>query len=240
VPQIGRAADSSPTTEATVQGQVIEDKAVTSIVDEHVIMEQRGEPSAHDITISRATGPMTIPDTEILNAELHIPIAEEMPDVHQVPDQEAHTTPSVVATMKEKERKENNTVYYVRSAQQRSSRFSTSYDSITSYEVRLSAWNCSCPAFAFAAFPSMVPSSAVPSSPSFAGFKSQEETLGETDNGEDIAWSFGGISLGSTTPVCKHLLACVLVERVGIFRTYVEEQDVSWQEAAGWAAGWGN
>jgi hypothetical protein len=240
VPHIEEPADSSPTTEATIRGQVVEDKAAISIVNEHVIMEQRGEPSAHDIAISRATGPMTIPGTEMMNAELQIPIAEEIPDVHQVPDQEAHTTPSEVATTNEKERKESNTAYYVRSAQQRSSRFSTSYDSITSYEVRLSVWNCSCPAFAFAAFPSVVPSSAVPPSPSFAGFKSQEETLGETDNGEDIAWSFGGISLGSTTPVCKHLLACVLVERVGIFGTYVEEQHISWQEAAGWAAGWGN
>jgi hypothetical protein len=47
-------------------------------------------------------------------------------------------------------------VYYVRSAQRRTSRYGTSVDATSSYEVRLRAWNCSCPAFAFAAFPASV------------------------------------------------------------------------------------
>jgi hypothetical protein len=240
VPQIGETVNSASTTEITVRGHAIEDKVMTPLVDEHVNMKQRGEPSAHDIAISRAIGPMKTTDAEMPNAELHIPIPEELPNVHQIPDQEAHTIPRKVTATKEKERQENDTVYYVRSAQQRSSRFNTSYDSITSYEVRSSAWNCSCPAFAFAAFPSRVTSSTVPPSPSFSDFNPQDEVLMATGKGEDIAWSFGGISLGSTTPVCKHLLACVLVERMGMFGTYVEERDISWQEAAGWAAGWGD
>jgi hypothetical protein len=58
----------------------------------------------------------------------------------------------------------------------------------------------------------------------------------------DMGWTFGGITLGfDMPPVCKHLLACVLAERVcGLFGQFVEEKDVSVEEAAGWAAGWGD
>lgn len=127
--------------------------------------------------------------------------------------------------------------YYVRSAQQRSSRYSTSYDTTTSYEVRLRAWNCSCPAFAFAAFPSMHPEPAIPmyDAPGDAANEMRAE-------GAEKAWIFGGVSLGDAVPpVCKHLLACVLVEKCsGLFGGYVEERVVSVEEAAGWAAGWGD
>lgn len=49
----------------------------------------------------------------------------------------------------------NNTIHYVRSAaaHPRPSRFSTSFDTTTHYQVRLTAWTCSCPAFTFNAFP---------------------------------------------------------------------------------------
>jgi hypothetical protein len=58
--------------------------------------------------------------------------------------------------------------------------------------------------------------------------------------GEDPnAWLFGGLGRGRTAPLCKHLLACVLVERVALFGGLVEEREVSAQELAGWAAGWG-
>jgi len=40
-------------------------------------------------------------------------------------------------------------------------------------------------------------------------------------------------------PVCKHLLACALIERCGVLREFVEERTVGQEEAAGWAAGWG-
>lgn len=132
---------------------------------------------------------------------------------------------------------EHSRIYYVRSAQQRASRYSTSVDTTTSYEVRLTAWNCSCPAFAFAAFPSALPEPVPP--------EVDESWDGEMDLGKDGAyledWSFGGVSLGTgTPPVCKHLLACVLIERCEMFKDFVEERDVSVEEAAGWAAGWGD
>jgi len=123
-------------------------------------------------------------------------------------------------------RNPHNTIFYVRSAQQqRSSRYSTSYDTTQSYEVRLLAWNCTCPAFAFAAYPS-----------NYADHDAQhDEMRGDEDN-------FGGVSLGSgMPPVCKHLLACVLVEKCkGLFGGYVTERVVGVEEAAGWAAGWGD
>jgi hypothetical protein len=130
-----------------------------------------------------------------------------------------------------------DSIYYVRSAQQRSSRYSNSYDATTFYEVRLCAWNCSCPAFAFAAFPAIHPEPAVPA------FDPQHEIPRPTiDNSDGATWIFGGVSLGNDTPpVCKHLLACVLVDKCsGLFREYLEERVVGVEEAAGWAAGWGD
>ncbi|KAL6708359.1 hypothetical protein ACN47E_003283 [Coniothyrium glycines] len=130
----------------------------------------------------------------------------------------------------------NNTIYYVRSAQHRSSRFSSSLDTTTSYEVRLRAWSCSCPAFAFAAFPAALPDPP----PVLASGCVQGLRMEAHD--EDRAWVFGGVSLDhGIPPVCKHLLACVLGERCsGLFGGYVEERSVSVEEAAGWAAGWGD
>ena len=123
-------------------------------------------------------------------------------------------------------------VYYVRSAQQRSSRYGTSVDATSSYEVRLRAWNCSCPAFAFAAFPASV-----------VGMKGEGEAVLDEEQERDTGaeWKFGGVGLGrGTPPVCKHLLACVLGEWCELFKGFIEERDVSVEEAAGWAAGWGD
>ncbi|KAF1834651.1 hypothetical protein BDW02DRAFT_326991 [Decorospora gaudefroyi] len=142
--------------------------------------------------------------------------------------------PAAPATVQNSTPSEKATVYYVRSAQQRSSRYSTSYDSTTSYEVRLPAWNCSCPAFAFSAFPAI---HSEPPNPTY------DDTGGGVSNERQATgWIFGGISLGDDIPpVCKHILACVLVEKCGgIFGGLVEERDVGVEEAAGWAAGWGD
>jgi len=38
--------------------------------------------------------------------------------------------------------------------------------------------------------------------------------------------------------VCKHLLACVLIERVNALKGRVVVSEVSKEELAGWAAGW--
>lgn len=134
-------------------------------------------------------------------------------------------------------------VYYVRSAQQpRSSRYSTSYDTTTSYQVRLQAWNCSCPAFAFSAFPATQYESRVPVYNDTADKDGNEETIHKGKGENTDAWSFGGVSLGEEMPpVCKHLLACVLAEKcLGLFGRFVEEKEVSIEEAAAWAAGWGD
>jgi hypothetical protein len=130
-----------------------------------------------------------------------------------------------------------DTVYYVRSAQQKPSRYSTSYDSTASYEVRLRSWNCSCPAFAFNAFPGVYSESPVADVGSLRAPDVDVEGVMEGDR----SWIFGGLSLGDAMPpVCKHLLACVLVERCALFVTYVEEKEVSLEEAVAWAAGWGD
>jgi hypothetical protein len=156
----------------------------------------------------------------------------------------------------------NNTIYYVRSAQQqRSSRFATSYDTTTYYQVRLRAWNCSCPAFAFSAFPATTVTTrhvgneeeaaevAVHTSLHHSNSITNQEVNNKKDsnnNNADNKWVFGGISLiGKETtqppPVCKHLLACVFVERCkGLFGGFVEDREVGVEEAAGWAAGWGD
>ncbi|KAI5195193.1 hypothetical protein E4T39_08324 [Aureobasidium subglaciale] len=57
--------------------------------------------------------------------------------------------------------------------------------------------------------------------------------------GEEQEWMVGGLSLGKDVPMCKHLLACVLSERGGMFGAYVKTREVSVGELAGWAAGWG-
>ncbi|TID20066.1 hypothetical protein E6O75_ATG07526 [Venturia nashicola] len=107
------------------------------------------------------------------------------------------------------------------------------------YEVRPTAWNCSCPAFTFSAFPT-TDSSPIPrpnpsrhhpthhQTPSVSNWKSEEET-----------WEFGGLSIGGESPMCKHLLACIMVERWKGFGGNVEVREVSIEELAGWAAGWG-
>lgn len=103
-----------------------------------------------------------------------------------------------------------------------------------SYEVRLQAWNCSCAAFAFAAF-----------SGEWDGIGEIEdermaiEGEGEGD-GEEAAsgGGWGGKTLGHGVPICKHLLACVLAEDVEGLAAFIEEKLVSKEEMAGLAAGW--
>lgn len=98
------------------------------------------------------------------------------------------------------------------------------------YLVRLSAWSCTCAAFAFAAVQG-------------DGGRSLDEVGGETDGeGDDVGieWSFGGMSLdglgqaGEGVPLCKHLLACLLAERwSAALGRYVVEWRVGREEMAG-------
>ncbi|KEQ76644.1 hypothetical protein M436DRAFT_69604 [Aureobasidium namibiae CBS 147.97] len=122
-------------------------------------------------------------------------------------------------------------VYYVRSAQQQTSnsRFRDPVASTSHYEVRTSSWSCSCPAFAFSAFP------AKPLS-----HEGEDDHHVVIAGEEEEEWTVGGLSLGQDVPMCKHLLACVLAERAGMFGGYVKTKEVSVEELAGWAAGWGD
>ncbi|CAN9414705.1 unnamed protein product [Alternaria alternata] len=191
------------------------------------------------------------------------------PPQQQQENAHTHTTPTPTKeadpTDKDKINDCNNTIYYVRSAQQqRSSRFATSYDTTTYYQVRLRAWNCSCPAFAFSAFPATTVTTrhvgneeeaaevAVhtslhhSNSTTHQELNNKKDSNNNDDDNADNKWIFGGISLvGKETtqppPVCKHLLACVFVERCkGLFGGFVEDREVGVEEAAGWAAGWGD
>lgn len=128
----------------------------------------------------------------------------------------------------------STSVYYIRSAQQQNSRANSKYRNVyenkTYYEVRLTAWTCSCPAFAFSAFPA-------------TDTRAAHENKGKQGNSNDtheLSWLFGGLTLGTDMPVCKHLLACTLVEHCAPFSAFVEERQVSLEELAGWAAGWGD
>ena len=125
----------------------------------------------------------------------------------------------------------NTPLYFVRSAQQpRKFGAGRTYDPLaTHYEVRPAAWNCSCPALVFAAFPSGI--GIAGSTPSDL----QEE-------GNDEGRRFGGLSRSAhgMPPACKHLLACVLAEQCDVFKGFVEQKEISAEELAGWCAGWGD
>ncbi|TKA73129.1 hypothetical protein B0A55_06255 [Friedmanniomyces simplex] len=133
--------------------------------------------------------------------------------------------------------------YYVRSAQQQqqqSSRHNTTsrfrhaaYEHTTYYEVRPHAWSCSCPAFTFSAFPATLPDD--------HNHKYREpHDISDHGGKESPPWSFGGLSHGTDLPICKHLLACTLVEHSSMFAAMVDERAVSLEKLAGWAAGWGD
>ncbi|KAM3423228.1 hypothetical protein BST61_g676 [Cercospora zeina] len=116
-------------------------------------------------------------------------------------------------------------LYIVHSAQQQNTRVST-HDYVSNYEVRLQACTCSCPAFAFSAFPA-------PASET----SDQCSTEEQMHHGQ---WSVGGLTLGQDMPICKHLLACLLIEHGSTFGHFVQEKEVTLDEVAGWSAGWGD
>ncbi|KAI9880479.1 MAG: hypothetical protein M1830_002831 [Pleopsidium flavum] len=133
-------------------------------------------------------------------------------------------------------RASENVVYYVRSSQPtRASRYQSTaaLGGATSYEVRLEAWNCSCPAFTFSAFSNVAIDRGVTD-------YSKEEEEEDEDNVQGQEWRVGGLMVGKDgMPVCKHLLACVLVERCGLLSGFREEKVIGRAEAAGLGAGWG-
>ncbi|EMD87261.1 hypothetical protein COCC4DRAFT_150854 [Bipolaris maydis ATCC 48331] len=155
-----------------------------------------------------------------------------------LPHEEATSIPvHVTTTTSTYDKTTKSTIYYVQSAQHhRSSRYSSSSDQTPTYQVRLTTWSCSCPAFTFAAFPASPDSSSIP----FANHANDNHD--DNDTAQDHPWIFGGTTLGDDMPpVCKHLLACLLAEKSNsLFGRFVNEKWVTVHEAAGWAAGWGD
>lgn len=128
-----------------------------------------------------------------------------------------------------------NGVYQVRSSQASKGRFrDVTASSAMVYTVRLDAWNCSCAAFAFAAFPG----NGIGATLWSMDRQEDEDAAGDEMEGEEKAWEFGGLSSdgidGGNVPVCKHLLACLLGERwEGVLGGYIKEREVGREEMAG-------
>ena len=135
---------------------------------------------------------------------------------------------------------EKNVHYHVRSvpppSSNRRGRYQPHHEE-KYYEVRLEAWNCTCAAFVFSAFSG---SSLAASLPSFdAGMVDGNDARGPQD--DQSKWG-GQLRLADeqVAPICKHLFAAVLAENCKAFRAYAVEKDSSVNDAAGWAAGWGD
>ena len=169
--------------------------------------------------------------------------------------------------IKAPEQRAKNTVYYVRSAAaaaattsgRRAGRNRSAGLERKSYEVRLRAWNCSCPAFTFSAFgtaaaPALSVGSARGAPREVDGGDDgveagdgrgvvEDRSGGEGEMDGEEGWVFGALSslwaVGEEVgPVCKHLLACVVGERCGLLSGFVAERVVGRGEGAGLGAGW--
>jgi hypothetical protein len=157
---------------------------------------------------------------------------ERQEEVERVmpPQAHVHLAPEIETSGEGKRKPYTNTVYLVRSSQPQKSRFSTSASASapgTIYTVRLDAWNCSCAAFAFSAFPG--------GSSSGSSWKMDDESESEDEKGDgEGEWEFGGLCSDESVPTCKHLVACLLGERwVGVLGGYVKERVVGREEMAG-------
>lgn len=117
------------------------------------------------------------------------------------------------------------------------------------YVVHTAAWNCTCAAFAFSAFPSLSGPSllalaergAEDAVPAGTFMEDDGDSVEDGDEGwQGGPWQFGGVSFdgctdaGGVPPCCKHLLACVLAERwhTGLDR-YVNRWEAAREEMAG-------
>ncbi|POS85969.1 hypothetical protein EPUL_000970 [Erysiphe pulchra] len=130
-------------------------------------------------------------------------------------------------------------LYQVRSSQftsklpGRQSHFAAAPPSSLTYTVHLKAWNCSCAAFAFSAFP-VTESSNFPWS-DFKDFPDKEK-LDDRERQEGV-WAFGTMHPENkkleSPPICKHLLACLFAEKWGsILGAYVKEAQLEMEEIA--------
>ncbi|KAK2739158.1 hypothetical protein FQN55_009563 [Onygenales sp. PD_40] len=162
-------------------------------------------------------------------------------NAHPEPEPLPSDPHQVRAEIEERETCENpDQVYFVRSSSSTNpSRPGTTQAQERHYTVCLNAWNCSCPAFALAAFQDL-------SSRDLAA----DSGLEEGEVGDYSAWDdetssmlpFGGTLAREMygPPVCKHLLASMLGSQCpGLFGGGIEEVSVGEQELAARYAGWG-
>jgi hypothetical protein len=108
----------------------------------------------------------------------------------------------------------------------------------TYYEVRLDAWNCSCPAFAYSAL-----GGALDLDLDQTRSEDEDDHTGSEMEGDEKEWRFGGTLTrkGTGAPICKHILAATLGKGLpGLFGNAVEKKEVTAAEVAGWGAGWGD
>ncbi|KAF2746784.1 hypothetical protein M011DRAFT_468467 [Sporormia fimetaria CBS 119925] len=148
-------------------------------------------------------------------------------------------------------------------------RDATSAHSPHTYQIHLLAWHCTCPAFTFAAFPAddepgldvavteirfsqLIKEFRRPQgpqcTPQCTHDEDRAEERGNPDRGNPelagLRSKIMGLGFGigekRVSPVCKHLLACALVEYAPLFGGRGREREVGVSEAAGWAAGWGD
>jgi len=114
------------------------------------------------------------------------------------------------------------------------------------YEVHLNAWNCACPAFAYDAFGRESNHGLDDLNDHFNLRRTDNEGLDSKDNDSGPRqWIFGGNLTNQPTasniPVCKHILAVALGKHVpSIFGFGIERREISREEAAGFAGGWGD
>ena len=138
----------------------------------------------------------------------------------------------------------------------------------TFYEVRLDSWNCSCAAFAFSVFSTLLnEDEEAPQRHRVGG----EGALGaggdregkDTREGDEVereqyeggartyeknSWRFGGTltrdEMGVGVPVCKHILAAAMARAApGLFKEGLHvnvRRNVGRDEMAGWGGGWGD
>ncbi|EYE99565.1 uncharacterized protein EURHEDRAFT_511783 [Aspergillus ruber CBS 135680] len=122
----------------------------------------------------------------------------------------------------------------------------TRHEGVKGYEVRLSAWNCTCPTFILSAF-----RGEASSNENYHHDQSDDDyTYGNSASvagqGCTRTYRFGGtLTHGPTKlspPSCKHLMACFILARCpnlfGIGEG-AESYRVSAKELAGWCGGWG-
>jgi hypothetical protein len=187
-----------------------------------------------------------------------VPIVQQ-DDIVVAPQANIHLSTATPSGAQKIKRKGTGTekrthVYQVRSSQPPKSRFrdaSTSSTTGNVYTVRLEAWNCSCAAFTFSAFPSTTSYLSAP----WKNIDEEQNDAGdmetlygrregggmewekESDQEKEMAWEFGGLSCdgkdGGSVPVCKHLLACLLGEKWELLGRYVKMKEVEKEEMAG-------